>query len=125
MPVVTVDAPEVSDLGGGLKAIDVVFRNLHAIPTRTARAADKKIGTPDVFSCAGSGVTVVAGGFRTDRWRPERIELAERDPGRLLRERGIGSRGEVRVRWLVRGAGRVELRWSGEKARDVGIELAL
>jgi len=123
MPVVRIDAPEVTDMGGGLKAIDVVFRNLHAIPTRTARAADKKIGAPDVFTCSGKGVTVVAGGFRTDRWRPERIELAERDPGRLLRERGIGSRGEVRVRWLVSGTGPVHVGWSGEKARDVQIEI--
>ena len=35
-------------------------------------------------------------------------------------QRGIGSRGEVRVRWLVTGtATSAVVRWSGEKARDV------
>ncbi len=119
MPVVSIDEPEITDLGGGVRAVDVVFRNLRAIPTRTAQAAKKGIGAPDVFTCAGDGIEVLAGGFRTDRWRPERIELAERDPGRLLRDAGIGSRGEVRVRWLVRGTGPVRVGWSGEKARDV------
>jgi len=120
MPLVQIESAEVTDLGGGVKAIDVVFRNLRAIPTRTARAASKKIGVPDVYTCGGEGITVQAGGFRTDRWRPEAMEIAERDPARLLRERGIGSRGEVRVRWLVTGsASSAVVRWSGEKARDV------
>jgi hypothetical protein len=126
MPIVRLEDAQVSDLGGGVKAVDVVFRNLHAIPTRTARAASQHIGEPDTFTCAGDGVEVIAGGFRTDRWRPERIELAKREPARLLREDGIGSREDVRVRWLVRGDGaKVRVAWSGEKARDVSLEVAL
>jgi len=119
MPIVSIDEPSVTDLGGGLRAIDVVYRDERAIPTRTARAAEKRVGTPDVFTLEGGGIQVVAGGFRGDRWRPERIELAEREPGRLLRESGIGGRDEVRVRWIVRGTGAARIGWSGEKARDV------
>lgn len=120
MPLVAIEPPELTDLGGGVTAIDVVFKNLRAIPTRTARAASKEIGAPDVFTISGEGLNVLAGGFRTDRWRPEAMELAEREPARLLRERGIGSRGEVRVRWIVTGrTDSAVVRWSGEKARDV------
>ncbi len=124
MPKVAIEHVEVSDVGDGVRAIDAIFRNQHVIPTRTGRAASMRIGEPDAFTIAGKDVDVLAGGFRTDRWRPERIELAEREPARLLRESGIGPRAEVRVRWLVRGKGKkVTLSWQGEKARDVSVEV--
>lgn len=124
MPLVRIEDVVVTDLADGLKAIDVVFRNLHAIPTRTAQAAKQKIGAPDVFTLSGNGIEVLAGGFRTDLWRPERIELQERTPERLLRERGIESRGEVRVRWFVRGTGEKALiGWQGEKAQARTLEV--
>jgi hypothetical protein len=126
MPKVSIEEVKVTDIGDGVKAVDAIFRNQHVIPTRSGRAAQMKIGEPDAFTIAGKDVEVLAGGFRTDRWRPERIELAEREPARLLRERGIGPRGEVRVRWLVRGKGtKVTLAWQGEKARDVSLEVEL
>ncbi|MBL8862509.1 MAG: peptidase M14 [Planctomycetes bacterium] len=126
MPAVVIDPPEVTDLGGGVKAVDVVFRNLRSIPTRTARAASKRIGSPDVFTIEGQGLSVLAGGFRRDRWRPEALELAEREPERLVSERGIGSRGELRVRWLVTGSARsAVVRCVAEKARDAQLTFDL
>jgi len=117
MPAVEIDAPEVTDLGGGLRAVDVVLRNTRVIPTRTAMAATNHIGRPDVLTLAGPGITVVAGGERTDRFRPERLELAEREPERLLFEQGLGPRAERRVRWLVTGTGAAAIRYAGEKVR--------
>jgi hypothetical protein len=126
MPLVTINDATATALGDGLLAVDVVFRNLHAIPTRTAHAAKHKIGEPDAFTIAGKDIEILAGGFRTDRWRPERITLAEREPARLLRENGIGSREDVRVRWFVRGKGdRAVVSWQGEKARDQSLEIKL
>lgn len=123
LPKVEIEDPTVSDLGHGVKALDVVFRNRHLIPTRTALAAEKRIGKPDAFVV--EGVEVLAGGFREDRFRPEALELQERDPKRLVREAGIGSRGEVRVRWLVRGGGEATVRFEGEKARAVSAKVKL
>jgi len=123
MPKVAIVEPQVTDLGGGVRAIDVVFRNEHVIPTRTARAAEMKVGEPDVFSIEGAGIEVLAGGVRTDRFRPERIELAEREPARLLAERGLPSRGDVRVRWFVRGTGKATVAWHGAKARAASLSL--
>jgi hypothetical protein len=120
MPIVRVAKSEVVELGAGVRALDVVFENTRVIPTRTARAASMKIGQPDLFTIepvAGAAVQVLAGGVRSDRFRAERIELAEREPARLLSERGIPGRSEVRVRWFVRGAGKVKVAWQGDKAR--------
>lgn len=119
MPAVEIDRIEISELGGGVRTVDVLFRNTHLIPTRTARAAEMKIGRPDEFTLSGDGLEVLAGGFRTDRFRPEQVELAEHEPERLLREQGIGSRDDVRVRWFVRGSGTATVAWSGQKGQDV------
>ena len=121
MPRVAIASVEVTQVGGGVSAVDVVFRNERLIPTRTARAAEVQAGAPDVFTL--TGLEVLAGGFRSDRFRPERIELAERDPERLLSEAGIPGRGEVRVRWFVHGSGEVRVGWTGEKAVDVELSV--
>ena len=125
MPRVVVRSLEASPLGDGTFAVDAVFENTRRIPTRTARAADKRVGRPDVFTIEGPGIEVLAGGVRSDRFRPEVIELAEREPARLLAERGIGGRSEVRVRWFVTGSGEVTVGWSGAQGRDVSAALRL
>lgn len=119
MPEVSIQSIEVSEVADGLKAVDVTFKNNRLIPTRTARAAGQKIGQPDAITLTGEGIEVLAGGFRSDDFRPERISLAEREPARLLSENGIGSRAELKVRWYVRGSGSAVVAWSGEKALDV------
>jgi hypothetical protein len=124
LPEVVIREPEITSLGGGVFAIDVVFENKRAIPTRSALAADKEIGEPDRFLFSGQGIEVLAGGFRTDRFRPTEIELQEHEPERLIAEAGIGGRDLVRARWIVRGNGRAIVRYEGEKARDVARDLA-
>ena len=118
LPLVVIEEPTVTDHGGLLRSVDVVFRNERAIPTRTAQAATKGVGSPDRFLLE-TRLEVLAGGFRSDRFRPERIELAEEHPATLVREQGIPGRGEVRVRWFVRGVGSVTVRWQGQQGRDV------
>jgi len=118
MPRVAIREPVVSDLGGGLTALDVVVANERVIPTRSALARDKQVGAPDVLTLSGPGIEVLAGGFRSDRFRPEEIRLQEHEPARLVREAGLGPREELRVRWIVRGKGQAEIRYEAEKARD-------
>ena len=116
MPKVVIGEPVVTDLGNGVRAVDVIVENHHLIPTRSAMAAQKGIGSPDLFFLEGDGIEVLAGGERSDRFRPERIELQENEPERLVFDEGIGGRGQLRVRWLVRGSGSAVLRYEGEKA---------
>jgi len=122
MPRVVLDAPVVTDLGGGLWAVDAVVRNEHLIPTRSARAAEVKAGRADRLVLSGDGIEVLAGGWREDRWRPERIELVEREPAALPLEAGVSGRGERRARWLVSGSGAFRVLFEAEKARDVAVE---
>ena len=126
MPEVSIEEPQMLDLGDGLKALDIVVRNKRAIPTRTAQAKKHKLGLMDTISLEGKGVEVLAAGVRGDRFRPDRIELAERDPAVLRLEQGIPGRGEVRVRFYLRGEGRrAAIWWRGEKGRDVRREVPL
>jgi Zinc carboxypeptidase len=125
MPQVSIPSITSEDLGGGVRAIDVVVRNERLIPTRTARASQRKIGRPDRLSLSGDGLEVLAGGVRTDRFRPERIELAKRDPAQLELEDGVPSRGEVRARWFVRGHGEALVRFEAEKASSAESRLRL
>lgn len=125
-PLVAIEDTVVTDLGDGLKAIDAVFRNKRLIPTRTGQASAHQIGMPDVYAINGNKVEILAGGFRTDQFRPEVIELAERQPERLVREAGIPGRGEVRVRWLVRGKGtEVALVFTSQKAKMAKVVLQI
>lgn len=124
MPDIVVRSHQVSSLGGGLTAIDVTFENLRPIPTRTALAAQKQIGEQDEFTIEGD-FDVLAGGFREDRWHAEQMDFDADEPERLLRERGIPGRGEVMVRWIVRGSGTATVGWSGEKGRAVSVTVQL
>jgi hypothetical protein len=116
MPRVTIGIPEVTNLGGDVFAVDVVFENSNAIPTRTAHAAAKGIGSPDIFQLEGRNLEVLAGGFRNDRFRPESLELQDFQPARLIGEAGIGRRDKIRVRWIVRGHGTALVLFESEKA---------
>lgn len=122
MPHVTIEEPVLTSLGEDLWAVDVVFRNERRIPTRTARARDAGLGLPDRFEIVpGQRSEVLAGGFRTDRFRPDRIDLAEERPESLPSEAGIPGMGEVRVRWFLKGKGQFGVRWRGEKALDARV----
>ncbi|HVS19927.1 MAG TPA: M14 family zinc carboxypeptidase, partial [Planctomycetota bacterium] len=122
MPRVVLAEPEVSALGDGLWAVDVVVRNEHLIPTRTARAAEVRAGRADRLVLEGEGLEVLAGGWREDRWRPERLDLAEREPAALPLEQGVPGRGERRARWLVSGRGAFRVRFEAEKARNAAVD---
>ena len=125
MPSVAIGEPEVTDLGGGVSAIDVIVSNEHSIPTRTAIAVRDGIGAPDLITIEGDALEVIAGGIRTDRFRPEQLDLQEHEPERLIQDAGIPSLGQVRVRWIVRGSGSVTIRFRGEKALDVSRSVEL
>ena len=126
MPRVVIQDVDVVDLGDGVRAIDVVFRNESLIPTRTARATEKHIGKPDTLVIEVKGdAKVMAGGLRTDRFRPEEVDLVRVHPQRIVLEGGIGGRDEARARWFVRGDGRATVAWRGEKALDVSQTLDL
>ncbi|MCP4836584.1 MAG: peptidase M14 [Phycisphaera sp.] len=113
------------DLGGGLWQVDVIVANDRLIPTRTARAADRGIGRPDLMLFTpGEGTELVLAGVTSDRSR-RRLDPVPNRPERLLVERGIPGRGQVVFRYVLASdeapTGRFSYR--AEKARDLEIPL--
>jgi len=118
MPEPVLEELQVRPAPGGLYYVDAVVRNERAIPTRSALAAEKKIGVPDRLQIAGDGLQVIAGGKPTDRFRLEVIDLQENHPEVLRAEAGVAGRGEWKVRWIVAGSGPFEVRYAAEKGAD-------
>lgn len=125
MPLLTMPAPEVEKLGDGLFAVTAKVVNSRLIPTRSAQAATKKIGRPDLFTVEGANAKVVAAGYVRDRFRTNVVDYVAREPGRLRVEAGVPSRGEVKVRFVVTGSGKLVLRYDAEKGGVVSGEVEL
>jgi len=105
MPKIEVASLQVEELAGGAKAVTLVISNTQAIPTRTAVAAGKGIGRPDIVTFEGAGVTVAAGGRGADRFDLSDFAAVEHEPERLQLDRGIAGHGVERLRWIVTGQG--------------------
>jgi hypothetical protein len=124
MPRVTAGPSKVTSLPGGLSEVEVVFRNQGMIPTRTQRAADKKIGAPDRASIAAtaSAAQVLTGGVvdpATNRVTAPDV----RRPADLRLPSGIDGDGALRLRWLVRGKGRLRVTYRSEKGGTASTEV--
>lgn len=116
-PRVEIEVARVEEIGGGVFAVDVKFENTRAIPTRTARASQRKIGLPDQITFAGESIEVLAVGERTDRFQPEELDLDEgADPSRIARERGLFDGEPLELRYFVRGSGAFTVAFQSEKA---------
>ncbi|HET6202402.1 MAG TPA: M14 family metallopeptidase [Planctomycetota bacterium] len=115
MPKVEIEAVETEPIGEGTFGVTAVVRNLGLIPTRSGRAAGKRLGRPDLLTIAGPGIEVVGGGPLPERFRPESVSLVKDEPARLVLEEGVGSHERRRFRWIVRGRGEVSVVYDAEK----------
>lgn len=118
---VVADPLEIEPLGDDLYRVTATFRNPKLMPTRSAMAASRRVGTPDRVTIRGDNLEVIGGGQELDRFRPEQIAAVESRPERLLLESGVGGEGYVRLCWIVRGSGEVTVGYEAEKADDVSV----
>lgn len=117
MPKVELVDPVVEPLGAELYAVELTIRNPALIPTRTALAADKHVGRPDVLSLEGDDVEVIRAAWVTDRFRKHEAErIDDPTPQHLRVEDGIGSKDQRTIRWIVRGKGHIRMSYAAEKA---------
>ncbi len=120
LPRLSIAAPEVTPGPDGTQVITVEISNDRWIPTRTALAADKGIGRPDLVTLEGESLEVIAGGTGADLFDLTRFDAVEHEPARLRLDGGIPGHGSVRLRWIVRGSGafrvRVDTRSAGTLA---------
>ncbi len=118
MPLLRWESIETKQLSPGLWEVTVTVANDRLIPTRTARAAEKRIGYPDTLALGGA--PVVAGGLlrtRTDR----SFDPQDFHPETLRVERGVPGQGSLAARFLVKGKAGVPitLRYQAEKAKAI------
>jgi len=127
LPEVVCTGKKVEQADENLFYVTVTLRNERLIPTRTAQAAAKRIGRPDVLEVRADGCRVLAAGEVRDPFRPAATKLfpPRFDPGRIPIERGLGSHGKLEIRYLVEGTGRLRFHYRGEKIRDLAFEVRI
>jgi hypothetical protein len=67
----------------------------------------------------------VAAGFARDRFHGNRVTLIEKDPATVKVEEGVPGRGDVKLRWIVVGSGKVTITYDAEKGGSVSGEVEL
>lgn len=119
MPRLSIPFVGVERLGPALWSVTAEVENAGVIPTRTGRAATRRIGLPDRFTLAGA--PVVAAGEVSDRFDRTIDDPAAHHPERLDVEAGIPGQGRRTFRFLVTGpeGAAIDLRYEAEKARNV------
>ncbi len=105
LPLVAIDSVSIVPLDGGLRRVDVVVKNLHAIPTRSAQDVANHITRPDIISLAGPGIEVLAG-FIVENPLLDIAREQKHQPDRI-RVETIPGMGTVKVRWIVQGNGEI------------------
>jgi hypothetical protein len=122
MPKLVADRPRIDPAPGGANYVTVEIRDEHWIPTRTEIAASRHIGTPDIATIAGDGLTILAGGSGADRFDLTNFDAVEHEPARLRLDRGVPGHGSLRLRWIVRGSGGFTVTLTTEKAGTLVVQ---
>ena len=112
---------KVTPITDGLSYVTITIKNKRLTPTRTSQAATKKIGVPDLLHATGEGVEILSAGRAQDEYRMTHVTLLKDgiSPTRIPLESGIGPRGLLRMRYLVRGRGKITFRYEAEKAKNL------
>lgn len=123
MPILEFGRTEVAKGPGGLWTVTTEVRNTKLIPTRSAHARNKGIGTSDLMFCEtaeGEGRGVAASGTM-DSWLSLTVDPVRYEPGRIQMPGGIPGRGGVIFRFFISGkeGDRLTLRYVAEKAKTV------
>jgi hypothetical protein len=119
LPQVEVEETTVDKTAPGLYTVSVTLKNKRRMPSRSGIAASKGMGEPDLLTIAGEGLTVVAGGIATDRFRKTEVSLVEHEPARLRLNDGVPGYGRLTARWIVKGTGTATVKFVSEKAQAV------
>ncbi|MBM4113578.1 MAG: hypothetical protein FJ253_09460, partial [Phycisphaerae bacterium] len=121
MPLLRWESVSSAPIGGDLWELTIAIANDRLIPTRTQRAADRRIGEPDRLVIDGGGdVKVIASGVLGSRQDRTFAAQAHR-PEVVVIEEGVPGHGTRLIRAIVRGrkGADVGLRYDAEKARDI------
>ncbi len=129
MPLLRAGGSRVRSLGAGVWEVTVEFCNDRRIPTRTARAADRTIGTPDLVTVSLSDADgSVAAGGPTDGLAAPMFEPVRAEPSRVRAQRGVAGLGSSCFRFLIRAreGSSATFRYAGDTfvARELTVTFA-
>ena len=126
MPLLRVAHAEAVKVGADLWQVTVEVANDRRIPTRTVRAAQRKIGMPDTASLAGAGVSVVTSGPMANRLATT-FDAVDHRPEVLRVESGVPGLGERAFRYIVRATpgSTATFTYAAEKATPVSVPIVL
>lgn len=124
MPLLRFESVDTRELSPGIWEVTVTVANDRLIPSRTARAADKRIGEPDLLTLQGA--PVVAGGLMQRRM-DKAFTAQAATPDVLRVDRGVPGNGTTAARFLVKGAAGtpITLSYQAEKATSITTTTAL
>lgn len=122
MPQLRFESVEVTPLGDDLWQIDATLINDRFIPSRTDRAARKRIGLPDFISVEpATDSEVVLGGTVNSARQGGQMNAVKQRPQRLAVESGIKGQTPSKFRWIITGSERPTgtIRYQSQKAKDI------
>lgn len=124
LPLLRWESVETKQVSPGLWEVTATIANDRLIPTRTARAAEKRIGYPDELHLTGAPVAT-AGLLRSRLDRS--FEAQDFRPAELRVERGVPGQGSLAARFLVTGAEGtpITLKYTAEKAKAIETSVKL
>jgi len=121
-PEVALEVIDVEPIGNGLKRVRVRASNMHAIPTITARALQKKMFRKDILRLEGRGIEVISGGI-VENLELDRVDAVAYRPHMVFTS--VPSFGKRDVQWIVRGSGKATVRFESVKASNQSLEFEL
>ena len=111
LPLITLDSVQVIPLGQQRYRVTLIIHNHRAFPTRLQVDVKNGITRPDIVTL--QGLPVLAGGVHRTVFSPT-FEAQQAHPERLKIER-IPGFGAVRVSWIVRGTGLIQITFDSVK----------
>lgn len=120
LPDVSVEVVKIENLGGDLWRVRARAVNPAGLPTLSANARRKQLVRRDLFTIAGA--EVLGGGVVLDPWLGT-VETVAHRPARL--ETWTPAQGARDVEWIVRGTGKVTVRYDGVRCGAAELEVPL
>ncbi|MEQ9401482.1 MAG: M14 family metallopeptidase [Longimicrobiales bacterium] len=119
MPLMRMGDTRVERVDGDLWRVWVDITNERLIPTVTVRARENRVVRPDLLTVDGN-VEVVAAGWVRNKHRPGPTDIIDQaDLDRILVRSGHPGRTTRTVEYLVRGSGRMTVRYASVKGGTV------
>ncbi len=116
MPRVTLNAEMRSGPTEKTRTVRVTVTNNALIPTRTALAAQKRIGLPDFLGIRlRESQEIIAAMEVSGPAHNETNKIIPNDPGRLRLESGVGSKSRRQFQWIIAGEGPLEIYFESQK----------